>query len=189
MDVALLRVFQRQVYLQLQALLVAVHDFNSAMTTNDMNHAWIAIQNILTAAANVSKALWGSKGKRTDKRASLRESLQVDDSSPLRDVVMRNHFEHYDERLDTWWRESEAHNHFDISVMPPSAMEGLADIDMFRVFDPTTGDVVFWGERFNIKAIATEAGRLLPIANAEASKPHWEEPPPSESASTSGGGQ
>jgi hypothetical protein len=153
-DVALLRVFQRQVYLQLQALMVAVHDFNGAMTTGDTRHAWIAIQNILTAAANVSKALWGSKGKRAVERVPLRASLQIEDTSPLRDVVMRNHFEHYDERLDTWWDESNAHNHFDMVTLELDA----------------------------------GATRLLPIANAEASKPHWGEPPPPDPPSNSGSG-
>lgn len=54
---------------------------------------------------------------------------------------------------------------------------------MFRVFDPTTADVVFWGERFDLNGIVAEAQRLLPIATREARKPHWEPP------STSGSGQ
>ncbi len=96
---------------------------------------------------------------------------------------MRNHFEHYDERLDKWWKSSETRNHFDMSVIPPGAVQGLADIDMFRVFDPSTADIVFWGQRFNVNEIVREAAKLLPIASAEASKPHWEDP------NTSGGGQ
>ena len=103
MDLHLLRIFQTQVQLQCEALLVAVHDFNSAMVTGDMEHAWIAIGNILGAAANVSKALWGSKKRREADRRSLRDSLQVDDTSPFFHVAMRDHFEHYDERLDYWW--------------------------------------------------------------------------------------
>jgi hypothetical protein len=144
MELMLLRVFQRQIELQCQAVLVATHEFNSAMTTGDMTHAWIAIQNILTAAANVSKALWGQGGKFAEEREPLRASLQVDDTSALRDVAMRNHFEHYDERLDKWWDSSATHIHFDMSVVSTDAIQGLADSDMFRVFDPTTADVVFW---------------------------------------------
>lgn len=179
----LLRVYQRQVQLQCQAVLVGTHEFNSAMTTDDTTHVWIAVQNILGAAANISKALWGQGGKFTKEREPLRASLQVDDSSPLRNVVMRNHFEHYDERLDRWWKESERHIHFDMSILSPGAVRGLADIEMFRVFDPSNADIVFWGQRFNMTEIAQEAARLLPIASAEAAKPHWEP------SSTSGGGQ
>jgi hypothetical protein len=186
MELMLLRVFQGQIQLQCQAILVASHDFNSAMTTGDTRRAWIAIQNILTAAANISKALWGQGGKFAKERESLRDSLQVDDTSPLRNVAMRNHFEHYDERLDRWWDKSEAHNYFDMSMMSAGAVQGFADIDMFRVFDPETADIVFWGERFNVNEIVQEAARLLPIASTEARKPHWEPP---DDSSTPGGGQ
>ena len=102
MDLMLLRTFQRQIQLQCQAIMLAAHDLNGAMTTGDTIHAWIAIQNLLTAAANISKALWGKGGRLKEERASLRESIQVDNASPLRLVVMRNHFEHYDEKLDEW---------------------------------------------------------------------------------------
>ena len=176
METMLLRIFQRQVQLQCEALLVAVHDFNSAMTTDDMEHAWISIQNILSAAANISKALWGSKRRREADRKPLRDSLGVDDTSPFVHVAMRDHFEHYDERLDYWWETSASHNYLDMSVMPPSAVQGVSETDMFRVFDPTTGDLVFWGERFNIGALAEEAARILPIVKAEARKPPWDPP-------------
>ncbi len=186
MDLMLLRMFQGQVQLQCQALLVSVHALNSAQLTGDMAHTWIAIQNILNAAANISKALWGQGGRLAAQREPLRGNLQVDDTSPLRDVVMRNHFEHYDERLDHWWNTSEAYNHLDMSVLPPGAVEGIADTDMFRVFDPTSADIVFWGQRFNVRALGQEAARLLPIASAEARKSHWE---PLEPTSTSGSNQ
>lgn len=182
MDLMLMRIFQRQVQLQCEALLVATHDFNSAMTTDDVEHAWISIQNILTSAANISKALWGSKRRQEDARRPLRESLQVDDSSVFLHVAMRDHFEHYDERLDYWWERSTNHNYLDMSIMPPTAVQGLAESDMFRVYDPTTGDLVFWGERFNIAALAQEAARILPIVKAEANRPHWEPPPPTTEA-------
>jgi len=92
----------QQIKLQCQAVLVGSNDFDSAMATGDHTHAWIAIQNILGAAANISKALWGAGGRHSEEREPLRASLQVDDTSPLRDVATRNHFEHYDERLDKW---------------------------------------------------------------------------------------
>ena len=179
----LLRIFQEQVKLQCQAVAVATIDLNRAMTTTDNTGLWIAIQNLLGAAANISKALWGSGGMATEDREPLRTSLEVDDSSPLRNVAMRNHFEHFDERLERWWKTSEAHNHLDLSVMPPGAVEGLADLDMFRVFDPTSSELVFWGQRFNLQEIAAEATRLLPIAARESNKPHWDTSPPSSGGS------
>ncbi|MEA2141968.1 MAG: hypothetical protein QOI64_398 [Solirubrobacteraceae bacterium] len=101
-----------------------------------MPWTWTAIQNLLTAASNISKALWGQGGRHEVERQALRDSLGIDDTSPLREVAMRNHFEHYDERLDRWWAESVAHNHLDVSIMPPSTVQGMDANDMFRVFDP-----------------------------------------------------
>ena len=167
----LLRMFQRQIQLQCQAVILAAHEMESALTTGDRTRAWVAIQNLLTAAANISKALWG---QRAAQRAALRTSLQVDDTSPLKPVVMRNHFEHFDEKLDDWWRDSERHNHVDMSIGPEGMVRGTEEIDMFRQFDPDTGEVMFWSERFNLQEVVAEIQRILPIVNAEAEKPHWE---------------
>ena len=38
---------------------------------------------------------------------------------------------------------------------------------MFRVFDPTTAEVVFWGERYPLKTIMDEVTRLYPLARAQ----------------------
>jgi hypothetical protein len=182
-ELMLRRVFQRQVQFQCQAALVAAHDLESSMVTHDIPRMWIAVQGLLTAAANISKALWGQKGRLADERAPLRESLAVDDSSPLRDVALRNHFEHYDERLDRWWATSPAHNHLDMGVLSgPNAVVGFDDIDMFRVLDPLRGEVVFWGERFNLARIIQAAAQLLPVAQAEADKPHGKGREPSSAA-------
>ena len=140
---------------------------------SDQDALWVGVQTLLTGAANTSKALWGAGGRFATERRALRESLAVDDSSPFRDVSMRNHFEHYDERLDRWWRESESRNYLDHMIGPPDAVSGLSDGDRFRVYDPTTHEVVFWGEKFNVQAIATATAELLPRATAEAAKPHW----------------
>jgi hypothetical protein len=114
----------------------------------------------------------------------LRESLDVDDTAIFRDVAMRNNFEHYDERPDKWWKTSEHHNHLDMSAFASGDVAGLAEIDMFRVFDSSTGDVVFWGQRFNLNELVQAVSNLLPVVSAEAAKPHWESP-----QSTAGGAQ
>ena len=59
MDLLLLRVFQRQVELQCKAIVFSGHDLQLAMSVNDKSRTWVAVQNLLSAAANASKALWG----------------------------------------------------------------------------------------------------------------------------------
>jgi hypothetical protein len=86
---------------------------------------------------------------------------------------MRNHFEHYDERLEQWWAESPDHNIADRNVMPIDVLK-FDRLGGFRQLDPNTMDVVFWGDTFNIPEIVAEAQRILPIVTKETAKPHWE---------------
>ena len=83
---------------------------------------------------------------------------------------MRNNFEHFDERIDRWWKESKHHGYTDLNIMPRTAVSSLDDIDVFRWFDQQTTDVIFWSEKFNVQEIVNEVQRILPLVTQEASK-------------------
>jgi hypothetical protein len=171
MDTFLLRTFQRQVLIQSKFMLRAAEDINSALKQNDINSIFYSIQNMLNAAANISKALWGQGGRLADQRKPRRESIGIADDSPLRAVTMRNNFEHFDERLDRWWKESKNHNHADFNL--GKRKDFPDDIDSFRIFDPETTDLSFWGQTFNLQDLIAEVRALLPKLEMEAAKPHW----------------
>jgi hypothetical protein len=168
----LLRVFQRQVEFQLEALLNAHDRLVEALRDTEMAEIWFSVETLLSAAANVSKALWGQGSAVNAARQPLRDSLEVTDKSPLSERRMRNHFEHYDDRLDEWWAKSPTHNIADMNVMAVGALDDRLTI--FRQLDPDTMEVVFWGDTFSIPEIVDEALRILPIVAREAAKPHWE---------------
>lgn len=188
MDRMVLRIFQRQVRDQCRFVLMSGEILNSALPVLRDNEQWpdghmqamdqilYALQNLLTAAANISKALWGSGGKLEEQRRPLRESLGVSDDSPLRSTSLRNHFEHFDERVDVWDKKSTSHNHVDRLLGPSHSVAGNAidDVDRFRNYDPATGIATFWGQEHDIAALAQAAADLLPVAEQEAKKPHWE---------------
>ncbi len=167
MDIFKLRVFQQQVYLQCQFIM------QSAQLLSDTDQTWFALQSLLNAAGNVSKALWGQGGKFSDQRRPLRESIGVDDSSPLKIVGMRNDWEHFDERIDEWWEVSENHNYIDRNIGIGDV--GAKPIDTFRNWNPGRQELVFWGKAVNIRAIIEEVERIMPKLKIETSKPHWEE--------------
>lgn len=171
MDTHLLRVFQIQVIAQCRFMLRAADDINNALKVGDINGTFYAIQNCLNAAANIAKALWGQGGKFADQRKPLRDSIGIDDGSPLRQVLMRNNFEHFDERLDRWWKNSKRHNFSDFNIMPANAIAGIDEIDSFRNFDPKTTDLSFWGQQFNLQNLINEVRAILPRLEPEASKP------------------
>jgi len=63
---------------------------------------WLSL--LLNCAANVSKLLWGVKKTLAAERRRLREYFQVTDASPVKDRKLRDHFEHFDERIADWAR-------------------------------------------------------------------------------------
>jgi hypothetical protein len=176
MDLMLSRMFQRQVKFECECVLISARDLEAALAKRDTTTVFCSIQALLGAAANISKALWGVRKtkKALAARGPLRSSLKVPDTSPLNPRKMRDNYEHFDERLEKWWKESKAHNFADMNIMNRSAIKGIADIDRFRAFDPQTGYVAFWGDDFDLRAIVEEVRRILPIATEEASKPHWQ---------------
>lgn len=174
MDLMHLRIFQRHVADQSGYALFSVDHINQALQTQNMDLMWYGCQQFLASSANVSKALWGQRGRLTAQREPLRSSLGVDNDSVLKATTFRNNFEHYDERIDRWWKESEAHHHADKMVGPPDMIRGLDPLDRFRFYDPESHRIIFWGEEFAVEPIAKALAELNQRATQEAQKPHWE---------------
>jgi|ERR1700678_1575093 hypothetical protein len=175
MDLFLLRTFQTQITIQCKFALVAVGDIDSGASKLNSEQVFYGIQNLLNAAANIRKALWGSDQKIVHYRKPLRDSLDTDEHSVLfTKTIIRNHNEHFDERLDRWWYESKRKNFADFVVGPRNSIAGFDEIDRFRWYDPTTGDALFWGDAFNLRELVTEIKRLYPLAAQESSKPHFQ---------------
>jgi hypothetical protein len=177
-----LRIFQGQIADQCEQLLAEADSAQKALNEMGshpdfrqcMQDFWRANQNLLVAAANVAKALWGSGGKRVAERADLRESLAVADTSVLKSSpILRNHFEHFDERIEEWEQKSTRHWFVDRNV---GNMKNLIspqpdEVEVFRHYDPTTGELTFWGDSVVVRDLVAEAARILPIARAGASAP------------------
>jgi hypothetical protein len=169
MDTMLLRIFQRHVLEQCEAVLISRSEMDPRSP-----RLWYAAGNLVVATANLSKAFWGQRGDLATQREPLRASLGVSDSSPLRATTMRNHFEHIDERVDLWWEKSPDRNYVDANIGDPNQLiTGVSEIDIFRTYDPQTGILHFWGDRFDTHAIVGEVQRILPMVRVEAAKPHW----------------
>jgi hypothetical protein len=173
-ELGLLRAFQRQVKTQCEFALRANDSIDQATKLRDGSEAFYGIQNLLNAAANIRKTLWGSSDKTALDRKPVRESLDTDEHSILfTRSVIRNHTEHFDERIDKWWRESTSKNFLDSNVGPRRLIIGFEEIDIFRWFDPTTGEASFWGDTLSLRDLVSEIKRLYPIAVQESDKPRF----------------
>ena len=174
MDTFVLRILQHEVRFQCIAVLDAGTRLQQALPSHDIDAVFLALQGVLVASANLSKLLWGSGGRRDAERSRLREGLQVADDSPLRDPDLRNDFEHFDERVERWFETSTNRNYVGRFIGPYSGIVGPATGDRFQHFDPTTGEATFWDHSVNVVNIFKEVKRILPLAQAEGRKPHWD---------------
>src|SRR5690606_10066275 len=130
----------------------------------------------LTHASNVSRLFWPPKPRKrkaespesfetrcaftTERGKTLLELFELDDKSPLKSRVLRDHLEHYDERLDDWSNTSIARNMASDTIGPSNAIVGLDPSDTMRWFDPTTLSFRFRGETYALQPLATAVDQL-----------------------------
>jgi hypothetical protein len=170
-DALVLSVFQFEVAFQCKTILTAATRLDGALAKSDTDEIWTQLQIILLASANLSKMFWGSGGKRRALRKDLRDSVQIDDKSPLRDTNLRNDFEHFDERLEDWYSSSTHKNFVGRNIGPPGSFNVPTDPKRrFQHFDPSSGLVSFWGHSVPIRDLIAEANRIFPLAQSEFAK-------------------
>jgi len=133
------------------------------------------IQSFLVSSANVSKILFpgGIRGTqdfkdRCNQRADeLRNLLSVDEDSDLSNRDLRDHFEHFDERIQTWGDRPGPKNFIDSNVMVGMSLEqainvtGASPQDYFRLFVTPPPTVRFWGTDYPLQPIATALQDLM----------------------------
>jgi len=161
MEKMVLRIFQREVERQCRFALIAVQDLSQALQAGDMDRIWYSVQAFLVAAGNISKLLWPAKPRLPERGAELRASLSIDGESPLEPRRFRNHFEHFDERLEAWATSSERHNFADSNVGPPGMIVGLEPGDYLRNFDTTGFAVTFRGDTYPLQPVTNAIDRSL----------------------------
>lgn len=125
---------------------------------------WYSIQAFLVASANISKFLWPIP-KREARGKQLREFLSVQDGSPLKRRRVRDSFEHFDERLDSWISSGKG-DHFG-RVYGPAGLLKFEPEDNARVYDPRTGRLALFGEEYDIREAVKEIERLHSILREE----------------------
>ena len=92
--------------------------------------------------------------------------MGIDDESALRSRKFRNHFEHYDERLEKWLMSSERHNYIDSNIGPIGSIPGFVVTDYIRNFDPTTWTLTFRGDRYELAPVLRAVKDLLAKCHA-----------------------
>jgi hypothetical protein len=123
---------------------------------------WYSVQAFLVAAGNISKLLWPSyrRGEERipERGPELRATLAMEENSPLAPRTFRNHFEHFDVRLEEWAVSSQHRIFVDANIARTAVIDSFSSEpgDYLRNFDPTTFTVTFRGDSYH----------LLPIVEA-----------------------
>jgi hypothetical protein len=131
-----------------------------------LDRFWSSVQSFLITVANISKILWPSSGLSTEvssRREALRGLLSVDDSSPIRSKTFRNHFEHYDTRIEDWAKEYENKTIIDSNIGPvDSVIIGVNNaVSIMRNFDPYKFIVRLRDQEYDINRVVTAVQNLL----------------------------
>ncbi|MBP5948492.1 MULTISPECIES: hypothetical protein [unclassified Pseudomonas] len=130
------------------------------------------VHSLLTHSSNVSRIIWPpalskkqncfcgkSKAKgltcstclARDRSSKMIIALQLEDPNHvLKSRTLRDHLEHFDERIDHWVQTSERMNYVQDYIGPKGEMGGIDNSDMMRQYDPTIAEFTFREETYSL---------------------------------------
>jgi len=147
-----------EIVLQSKIAKRAAERLNVNHNTHDHVEVWCSIQSILVAVANVSKILWPNK-KYASRGEKLRQLLKVEKDNLLCDRKFRNHFEHYDERVEEWFEKQSDGVYIDLS-MNSSLRTGMPSND-HRGYNAFNNTLLFRGELLDLDELLKALEQIL----------------------------
>ena len=115
------------------------------------------LHHFIVHVSNVMKLIQPNAKDDTDFRKY--RALQIRNTYPKlpdikpEDINVRNDFEHFDERIDSWVINSKRHNYADKNIMPAGGIKGLDPKDNFRQYDPKTKILYFANREYHIESL------------------------------------
>lgn len=158
-------VFINEVKCQCKFAIYSYEDIKIHLEKYDADRTWYSIQSFLVAVGNISKLLWTKNDN--PRGAELRVLLSIDEGSLLKLRDFRNHFEHFDERLERWVLP--LNNIIDANIAPSGSIKINGIVEM-RSFDPTSYTVSFRGDTYEMLPVIQEVQSLFEAINARKTK-------------------
>lgn len=160
MDNHLKSVYLRQIKEECEFCLAAVQQMNLIMEKQKDGDFFREALDLVHHSAAVSRMLWPpgcrdkAKKRRSQRRGeALRGELDIKNEHAIRNRTLRDHFEHFDERLDDWAENSKNRDMIGKFFGPRDAIHGIDDKDIIHHYDPATKKYVFRGEEFDIQEL------------------------------------
>jgi hypothetical protein len=150
--------FTEQVFLGELAFQAKIAQRSADSLSATQNHSdhievWRSIQSLLVAAGNISKILWPSVKANKARGEKLRTILSIDERNPLSIRKFRDHFEHYDERIEKWLKNTASAVYVDLAIDPLPYIWGAKLDARHRVYNPVTRTLTFRGESIDLAEI------------------------------------
>ena len=174
------RVYLHELVRQAEYLQVSyfnlVDVFNDHSLDDRVDLAFSQALAMVGAAAAMSRILW-PPGREAETRARgrlIRQQLRIDESSLLHDRAVRNDFEHFDERLDEFFKSGRT-NIFDRALAPVEMLPAGPYFDpppgslgdggaIFRLIDPVAGTIAVLGHSISIDKLHAASGDVYRAA-------------------------
>ncbi|WP_055134548.1 hypothetical protein [Pseudomonas mediterranea] len=102
-----------------------------------------------------------------DRSAAILKALELQGQEHvLRERTLRDHLEHFDERIDHWTQNTKMKCYVQDYIGPKDGFYGIDQADMMRQYDPTTGDFTFRGETYSLPMLFEGAKDIRARAQA-----------------------
>jgi hypothetical protein len=160
MDARLQDIFISEIASQCRFALESMQRLRETLEGHEVHGAFLSVQGFLIAAGNISKLLWPTNPRIPQRGEILREALGVRDDSAVGPRRFRNHFEHFDERLEEWAMTSAGGNLVDMNIMPPGTISGIDPKDFLRNLDQQTLILTFRGDSYDLQAVEAEINEI-----------------------------
>ncbi|WP_175419962.1 hypothetical protein [Marinitoga sp. 1154] len=159
MEEFLFEIFLSEIRRQCEFSFIALRQIELGLQNNNVEIVWYNLQNFLISVANISKILWPNQNyKRRGEK--LRQRLKISEDSLIKSRKFRNHFEHFDERLDEWFKATENYNYVDSNIGDIKTINGIDVKDILRNFNPKNFELIFRGEKYELQPVIKEINEI-----------------------------
>ena len=162
MEQRVIELFCMEIKKQCSFSITAFKDIDIYLKKSDVERVWYSIHAFLTATANISKIFWPNQRDGREKSAEeLRKYLNIDNTSAFHNRTLRNHFEHFDDRLEQWALSNKTpFIDSNISGINQPLIGNSNNRESVRFYDPKTHIVYFMGEKYELLPIYKEVCEL-----------------------------
>lgn len=167
-DPHLVWMFEQELLHQWDHTVRAVSMMNAVLDghTQDQELFWFGLDAALGALGNISKVFWPTRGAKADtvaRCAHLRQEYGLGDGSMLQSRNARDAMEHFDERIDRWYRTSVRRNFADRIIASPEMIVGIDPEDYARHYDPAAHVITVSGAALEFQRVVGEVDALISL--------------------------